>query len=234
MPDLIQLKQLTKTFGAGDRPRVVLDALEAGFPEGRVTAVRGRSGSGKTTLLNLMSGLDVPDSGHIFVAGQDLAAMTSAERTVFRRGTIGMVFQFFNLIPSLTVLENVMLPAELGGGRNRLKDIAGFARELLSEVHLGDREKEFPDSLSGGEQQRVAIARALVTSPPVLLADEPTGNLDQATGEEVLRLLLDLVRTKGGTLIVVTHSHRLAARADHVMVIDRGKLLPESPAGVTG
>jgi putative ABC transport system ATP-binding protein len=234
MPDVIQLVQLTKTFGAGDKTRIVLDALEAGFPEGHVTAIRGRSGSGKTTLLNLMAGLDVPDQGQILIDGQDLAAMTGGQRTLFRRGTIGIIFQFFNLIPTLTVLENVMLPAELSGMGRDEAELAHTAQALLGEVGLAGREQAFPDQLSGGEQQRVAIARSLVITPRVLLADEPTGNLDQATGDEVLRLLLRLVRDKGRTLIVVTHSHQLAAEADRVMVIERGKLHLDSASPAAG
>jgi putative ABC transport system ATP-binding protein len=234
MPDLIQLEQVTKTFGAGDHRRVVLDALQAGFPAGQVTAIRGRSGSGKTTLLNLLAGLDVPDSGQIMIDSQDLAAMTPRQRTLFRRASIGIIFKFFNLIPTLTVLENVSLPAELRGGRRSGPEMGQVAHSLLAEVGLADRQQMFPDQLSGGEQQRVAIARALVTAPPVLLADEPTGNLDQATGEEVLELLLGLVRSKGSTMIVVTHSHHLAAQADRVMVIERGKLHLEASGSSAG
>jgi putative ABC transport system ATP-binding protein len=224
---LIKVEALTKTYGRGDKVRRVLDAVDASFVEGEAAAIRGRSGSGKTTLLNLMAGLDAPDAGRVLIGGEDLGAMSSRDRTLFRRDTIGMVFQFFNLIPTLTVMENVLLPAELAGSAPSAA--SEHARELLSQVGLAGREDDMPDRLSGGEQQRVAIARALVSSPQLVLADEPTGNLDQATGDVIMELLLGLSRADGRTLIVVTHSHHLADRTDRVLEIERGKLVaPDS------
>jgi putative ABC transport system ATP-binding protein len=227
MKDLIRLESLTKAYVQGRRVRRVLENADGRFVEGEVTAIRGRSGSGKTTLLNLLAGLDVPDDGRILIDGQDLAAMSSRERTLFRRRMIGMVFQFFNLIPTLTVMENVLLPADLAGRTDTA--VAEHAQNLLRQVGLQDRQSELPDRLSGGEQQRVAIARALVMTPQLVLADEPTGNLDQATGDEIMQLLLDLTRVEGRTLILVTHSHHLAERADRIFTIERGKLISAEP-----
>ncbi len=232
MRDLIQLEGLTKAYPQGDRVRRVLDNAQARFVEGEVAAIRGRSGSGKTTLLNLLAGLDVPDSGRIVIDGEDLAAMSPRKRTLFRRETIGIVFQFFNLIPTLTVAENLRLPAELAGRMD--SSVAEHAHSLLSQVGLEGRQSDMPDHLSGGEQQRVAIARALVMKPRLVLADEPTGNLDQATGDEIMQLLLSLTRSEGRTLILVTHSHHLAERADRVLTIERGKLVPAVPAPAAG
>jgi putative ABC transport system ATP-binding protein len=228
MTNLIELQGVTKIYGQGARARRVLDGADAQFLGGEVAAVRGRSGSGKTTLLNLLAGLDVPDAGRILVDGEDLVRMSPRERTLFRRRTVGIVFQFFNLIPTLTVLENILLPGELAGGANQ--SLGEHARSLLMQVGLTGREGDMPDQLSGGEQQRVAIARALVMTPRLVLADEPTGNLDQTTGEEIMQLLLRLTRAEGRTLVLSTHSHHLAERADRVLTIEHGKLLPVGPA----
>jgi putative ABC transport system ATP-binding protein len=231
MKDLIRLEALTKAYRQGERVRRVLDGADGRFVEGEVAAIRGRSGSGKTTLLNLLAGLDVPDSGRIMVDGQDLAAMTPRQRTLFRRETIGIVFQFFNLIPTLTVSENVLLPAELAGRMN--SEVDRHAQSLLGQVGLDGRQEDMPDRLSGGEQQRVAIARALVMTPRLVLADEPTGNLDQVIGDEIMQLLLSLTRSEGRTLILVTHSHHLAERADRVLTIENGKLVAPLVAPAT-
>ncbi len=187
-------------------------------------AIRGRSGSGKSTLLNLVAGIDVPTAGEVWVAGTCLSRLSPGARTLFRRDHLGFVFQFFNLIPTLTVLENVQLPAELGG--RTPEDAAARARALLAEVGLEDRERAFPDRLSGGEQQRVAIARALVQDPRLLLADEPTGNLDDATGRQVMELLDRVTRRAGRSLVLVTHSPQVAERADRVFTIDDGHVVP--------
>jgi putative ABC transport system ATP-binding protein len=232
MTDLIQLEHLRKAYVQGDKIRRVLDDAEGRFFEGEAAANRGRSGSGKTTLLNLLAGLDVPDAGRILVDGEDLGALSPRDRTLFRREMIGIVFQFFNLIPTLTVLENVLLPAELAG--RAVPRIVDHARSLLVEVGLDGREREMPDRLSGGEQQRVAIARALVLTPRLVLADEPTGNLDQTTGDAIMRLLLRLTRAEGRTLILVTHSHHLAERTDRILTIEQGKLVVAAPAAVVG
>lgn len=225
MNKLIELVDLCKEFPQGEEVRNVLDRATATIHEGEFVAVRGRSGSGKTTLLNLIAGLDTPSDGRILIEGSDLAAMTDRQRTLFRRDNIGIIFQFFNLIPTLTVLENVILPAELRqlGNQYALEN----ARSLLARVGLADREDDYPDQLSGGEQQRVAIARSLVHEPRLLLADEPTGNLDRTTGDRVLRLLQDLTQELGKTLILVTHSRQDATKADRVLTISQGKLVPD-------
>jgi putative ABC transport system ATP-binding protein len=224
----VALRNISKAYQEGQRRRVVFDALCAEFARGEFTALMGRSGSGKTTLLNLMSGIDLPDAGEVWVDGVLLNRLSDRERTLRRRRGIGFVFQFFNLIPTLTVEENLRLPLELlarppAGARRR-------AREMLARVDLADRAAAFPDRLSGGEQQRVAIARALVHEPPLILADEPTGNLDADTGREVLELLAGLTGGGDHTLILVTHSQEAAALAERVLVIDHGRLAPrDSP-----
>ena len=184
-------------------------------------AIRGRSGSGKSTVLNLVAGIDRPTSGEIFFGETALGRLSPRERTLLRRDQMGFVFQFFNLIPTLSVLENVLLPAELAG----LRGLRGRALELLERVGLGDRPGAFPDRLSGGEQQRVAIARALVRDPRLVLADEPTGNLDDATGASVLELLDSVTRRAGKTLLLVTHSREVAALADRELTIEGGRFV---------
>ncbi len=223
MPALIQLQDVTKDCAEGEARRAVLRSVTAEVAEGQLVAIRGRSGSGKSTLLNLLAGLDVPSSGRVVVDGTELSALDGRGRTLFRRRQMGFVFQFFNLIPTLTVLENVVLPAELAG--TPLRQARERARALLAEVGLSDRAASFPDRLSGGEQQRVAIARALVADPRLLLADEPTGNLDDDTGQRVMELLERLTRAAGKTLVLVTHSAQVAARADRVLAIDHGHLV---------
>jgi len=220
MPALVRFDRVTKDFAEGSLLRHVLKDAGLAVEEGEFLAIRGRSGSGKSTILNLIAGIDHPSAGDVFVAGACLNRLTARESTLFRRDHVGFVFQFFNLIPTLTVLENVRLPAELAGGAAA----AGRAEELLERVGLGDRRHSFPDRLSGGEQQRVAIARALVRDPRLILADEPTGNLDDATGATVMELLVSATRDGGRTLILVTHSREVAARADRVLTIEDGRL----------
>lgn len=217
---IILLRGLTKSYREGEHTREVLKNLDASFVRGDSVALLGRSGSGKSTLLNLISGIDLPTSGRIFLDGADLTAMGERERTLFRRRNIGFVYQFFNLIPTLTVLENVLLPLELNHNRDRSRAV-----ELLAEVGLEDRAGAYPDRLSGGEQQRVAITRALVHDPLLVLADEPTGNLDVQTGRQVMELLDRLVRRSGRTLILVTHSRRVSAYADRVLTIESGRIM---------
>lgn len=226
MPELIRLIALSKSYRQGDQLRHVLRGAEAHFEAGETVAIRGRSGSGKTTLLNLVAGLDTPDSGSILYQGQDLTRLSSRDRTLFRRRHIGIVFQFFNLIPTLSVIENVLLPADLSGSARDSAESRAY--DLIGRVGLSDRTGEFPDRLSGGEQQRVAIARALIMDPEVVLADEPTGNLDHDTGEQVMDLLQNITKAYERTLILVTHSHRLAERADRTLTIEAGQLVPET------
>ncbi len=228
MPTLVRLERVSKHYLEGAEVRPVLREVSASFGLGECIAIRGRSGSGKSTLLNLLAGLDLPSSGAVVVGETCLSALSPQARTVFRRDQLGFVFQFFNLIPTLDVLENVQLPAELAGQSTR--EAGARARALLTEVGLEGRLRAFPDQLSGGEQQRVAVARALVMSPRLLLADEPTGNLDDDTGQAVMELLERLTRGAGKTLVVVTHSPQVAARADREFTIDHGHLV-EQPRG---
>jgi putative ABC transport system ATP-binding protein len=225
MTTIIRLENLSKDYAEGGKTRTVLHNCNAALEEGRFVAIRGRSGSGKSTLLNLIAGIDAPTSGDIYIDDVRVTRLSARERTLFRRDRIGFVFQFFNLIPTLTVLENVLLPAELAnrnGAATRAQALA-----LLDRVGLADRLAVFPDKLSGGEQQRVAIARALLLNPRLVLADEPTGNLDARTGDEIVHLLDEMTRRAGKTLIMVTHSRQIAARADRVLTIQDGQLVEE-------
>ena len=222
-PSFLRLENLSKTFLEGSTSRLVLQDVNAGFDRGEITAIIGKSGSGKSTLLNLISGIDRADSGRIWLDGQELSALDDRQRTLFRRRSIGFVFQFFNLIPTLTVWENVILPLELNGAR--AAEIRQRAEPLLDAVGLLDRVKTFPDRLSGGEQQRVALARALVHDPQLVLADEPTGNLDEDTGKHILALVDRLTRRAGKNLVMVTHSAEASAHADRVLHLKDGKLV---------
>ena len=223
---IITLSHITKTYQEAGRTRVVLDDVTHDFPAGRIAVLLGRSGSGKSTLLSLIAGLDTTTAGDVWIGETKLTALSEHERTLFRRRYIGFVFQFFNLISTLNVLENVLLPLELAG---RLPSEARVrANEMLAAVGLAGREGAFPDRLSGGEQQRVAIARALVHDPLLVMADEPTGNLDAETGTQILDLLESLTRTLGKTLLIATHSREVVKRADEVWRIRDGKLVAET------
>ncbi|HEY9527183.1 MAG TPA: ABC transporter ATP-binding protein [Anaerolineales bacterium] len=225
MTAFLRFQDLSKSFYEGDVQRIVLQNAQAEFQPGEITAILGRSGSGKSTLLNLISGIDEPDGGRIWVEGQELSALSERDRTLFRRARIGFVFQFYNLIPTLTVGENVSLPLEL----NRVPRPLAHekAQELLKAVGLLERWDTFPDKLSGGEQQRVTLARALVHDPLLILADEPTGNLDEETGAQVMSLLARLTREQNRTLLMVTHSAEAAAHADRVLRLSHGQLIEE-------
>jgi putative ABC transport system ATP-binding protein len=206
----------------------VLDAASGQIRRGEFVVLLGPSGSGKSTLLNLIAGIDAPDSGWVEVDGVRLHELREHERTLFRRERMGFVFQFFNLLPTLTVEENLLLPLELTGRIGSGE--RARARALLDEVGLAERAGTFPDRLSGGEQQRIALCRALIHEPALILADEPTGNLDPETGAQVTDLLDRLVRAQGRTLLAVTHSRELAAHADRVLRIERGRLIDGMPA----
>lgn len=221
----IRLEELSKEYVEGDRIRTVLSSINETFSPGEFVAIRGRSGSGKTTLLNLIAGIDVPTSGTVYFDDLSIAHMTETARTLFRRDHLGFIFQFFNLIPTLTVLENVLLPVELTGWPQN--EARRYAQVLLNQVDLLDRVSDYPDRLSGGEQQRVAIVRALIHRPDIILADEPTGNLDRSTGEIVMAQLNQLRREIGTTLLLVTHSRQVAARADRVLTIEDARLVPD-------
>ncbi|MFY2764755.1 ABC transporter ATP-binding protein [Arenimonas sp. MALMAid1274] len=199
----------------------ILDGVGFTITQGEAVAIVGASGSGKSTLLSLLAGLDVPSSGSVTLDGEPLSALDEDGRARVRGAKVGFVFQSFQLLPSLTALENVMLPLELRGD----DDAEGPARAILSQVGLGERLGHYPRQLSGGEQQRVALARAFVTRPAVLFADEPTGNLDTATGQAIVDLLFQLNREAGTTLVLVTHDERLAARCGRVLRLDSGRLV---------
>jgi putative ABC transport system ATP-binding protein len=221
--NFIRLDNLWKQFQEGAQKREVLRGTGATFERGEFIAILGKSGSGKSTLLNVISGIDQPDQGEIHINGQTLTQLDENKRTLFRRQNIGFVFQFFNLIPTLNVLENVSLPLELLGVPP--KEAQERTQRILEEVGLADRLSTFPDRLSGGEQQRVAIARALVHDPLLVLADEPTGNLDEETGAQVLALLDKLTRQAGKNLIMVTHSRENAIYADRIFELQAGCLV---------
>jgi len=221
----VELRRLTKLYREGDSERVVLRDASANIGMGEIGVLIGRSGSGKSTVLNLISGIDRPTDGIVRVNGTDLTALAEGARTRFRREHIGFIFQFFNLVPLLTVEENLLLPLELLGradARGRAHALA-----LLERVGLADRAQTYPDRLSGGEQQRVAVARALVHDPALVLADEPTGNLDADAAEVVLDLLDGLARELGKTVVMATHSREVVGVADRVFLIQQGQLVEQ-------
>jgi putative ABC transport system ATP-binding protein len=220
----IALSAVTRRF-AGKRDVVALDGIDLEIARGEMVAVIGPSGSGKSTLLNLVGGLDRPTSGVVSVDGRSLAGLSDDELTRVRRDTIGFIFQFFNLLPTLTCLENVGLPLHLRGWPRRKVDER--ARELLGLVQLGHRLPHLPDELSGGERQRVAIARALAVYPPILLADEPTGNLDTKTGHEILTLIRDLQARLHSTVVIVTHDLNVAESCPRTIALRDGRLVED-------
>jgi putative ABC transport system ATP-binding protein len=224
--EILEICNLSKTFDEGESQRIVFRELNASILRGEFVVLFGRSGSGKSTLLNLISGIDLPTEGEVLIGGQNLTTMTEQKRTLFRRNNIGFVFQFYNLIPTLTVIENLLLPLELK--KNIEAGSKKHALQILEQVSLADRANSYPDRLSGGEQQRIAICRALIHKPLLLLADEPTGNLDVETGAEVLNLLNHLIRDNHMTTLMVTHSPEVAQLADRVMTIRDGALVEHS------
>jgi putative ABC transport system ATP-binding protein len=220
---IVELRELTKSYSEGKQRRTILNNLNTTFITGEFVLLLGRSGSGKSTLLNLISGIDAPDGGDIVVNGVAINRLSERERTLFRRRHIGFIFQFFNLIPTLTVFENVTLALQLNGGLSETGEQE--VTELLDQVGLTHRQHAFPDRLSGGEQQRVAILRAVAHNPTLLLADEPTGNLDEVTGQTVLKLLLRLTRQRHKTLIMASHNPEIIPLADKVYRVKNGSLL---------
>jgi putative ABC transport system ATP-binding protein len=219
---LLEIRQLSRSFREGGRVHRVLDGLDAQIGSGERVAIMGRSGSGKSTLLNLISGIDRADHGTVRIDGVEVTALGEPARTLHRRAHIGFVYQFFNLIPTLDVVENVRLVLDLNGVRGAVAHARSLA--ALTAVGLAGRSHSAVEELSGGEQQRVAIARALVHEPALLLADEPTGNLDDGTASEVLPVLLSQTRARGATLLMVTHDETLAASADRVLELREGRL----------
>ena len=218
---MIQLREVSKTVKSGDQPLTILHPLTLDIPDGRFLAIVGPSGSGKSTLLGLIAGLDAPTSGAVLIDGVDITRLDEDALARLRGEKIGFVFQFFHLIPSLTAYENVAVPMEIAG----TPDVGRRTDALLQEVGLTGRAHHYPSQLSGGEQQRVALARALANAPAIVLADEPTGNLDTATGRHILELLREIHRVRGTTIILVTHDAELAAIADSRMVLRDGRVV---------
>ena len=215
---LVQTKGLSKTYGKGENEVQALKECHLCFAEGSFTSIVGRSGSGKSTLLHLLGGLDTPTTGSVEIEGRDIYQLSDSERTIFRRRRVGFVFQFYNLMPELTAYQNILLPMQLD---NRKVDKA-YLDEVISLLGLEDRLSHYAGELSGGQQQRVAIARALITQPAVLLADEPTGNLDGKSGAEVLELLHLSRKRFNQTLIMVTHDRQIAEGADRIITLEDG------------
>ena len=217
---MVILKSVSKNFFEGNTKHIVLNNFELYIPEGEIIILFGKSGSGKSTLLNIISGIDVPDSGSVTIDKTDITKLSEKERTLIRRKKIGFIFQFFNLIPTLTVKENLQLPLEL----NNADDQENKINTILTEVGLLDRADTYPDKLSGGEQQRISIARALIHNPDIILADEPTGNLDYETSLQIIDLLDRVVKKKGKTMIMVTHSKDVIGLADRIISLKEGKI----------
>ncbi len=217
---MIELRGVCKRVPSGTSTLTILHPLDLTIPSGRVVAITGPSGSGKSTLLGLLAGLDSPSDGHVTLDGVDITALDEDALARLRGQRIGFVFQFFHLLPSLTALENVLVPMEIAG----VKQPAPRAATLLADVGLADRAHHYPSQLSGGEQQRVAIARALANDPPLLLADEPTGNLDSQTGRQIIELLLEVNRSRQTTIVLVTHDPELAALADVTVALRDGRV----------
>ena len=221
MAKILNVRNLKKMYTSGSKNLTVIDDISFSIEEGDTFAIVGPSGSGKTTLLGLCAGLDEINEGVIELCGEDLSGLNEDQRALLRNEKVGFIFQDFQLLPTLTALENVSVPLELQGASNAAKD----AMELLSKVGLGDRYDHYPSQLSGGEQQRVALARAFSNKPSILFADEPTGNLDEETGEKVIKLLFDLNKEMGTTLVIVTHDLELANLNKHVLRLKGGKIV---------
>ncbi len=226
MTKILNVSHLGKTYTSGSKELTVLDNISFTINEGDTFAIVGPSGSGKTTLLGLCAGLDKPGTGSIELCGTELQSLSEDERALLRNQKVGFIFQDFQLLPTLTALENVSVPLELQGARNA----SIVARELLEKVGLADRVNHYPSQLSGGEQQRVALARAFSNNPSILFADEPTGNLDEETGEKVVELLFELNKEAGTTLVIVTHDLDLARKTQHILRLKGGKILAEEKA----
>lgn len=227
---MIQLNHVTKTVRSGSDDLTILDDVSISIPDGQFVSITGASGSGKSTLLGLIAGLDEPSSGTILVDDDEITAQTDDKLAQIRSEKIGFVFQSFHLIPSLTAYENILIPMEILG----VKDARGRATQLLADVDLTNRGHHYPPELSGGEQQRVAIARAFANSPKYLLADEPTGNLDSKNGQHIFDLMTELHRQSDVTLVLVTHDHALAARAQRQVILKDGRVVSDTLNRDTG
>ena len=220
---MIELREVSKTVTSGSEPLTILHPLSIQIPRGEFVAIVGPSGSGKSTLIGLIAGLDAPTSGSVLIDTVDITRLDEDSLARLRGEKIGFVFQFFHLIPSLTAYENIAVPMEIAG----IADVRGRANQLLEEVGLTGRAHHYPSQLSGGEQQRVALARALANNPPIVLADEPTGNLDSANGQHILELLIALNRREGTTLVLVTHDAQLSGQADRRITLRDGLVVSD-------
>ena len=229
MTKILNVRNLRKTYTSGSKKLTVLDDISFDINAGDTFAIVGPSGSGKTTLLGLCAGLDRSDEGSVELCGRELSSLNEDQRALLRNQNVGFIFQDFQLLPTLTALENVSVPLELQGALNAQKD----AMELLEKVGLGNRHDHYPSQLSGGEQQRVALARAFSNKPSILFADEPTGNLDEETGEKVIKLLFDLNKEMGTTLVIVTHDLDLARLNQHVLRLKGGKIIANETAQIS-
>ncbi|MEQ8660620.1 MAG: ABC transporter ATP-binding protein [Gammaproteobacteria bacterium] len=221
---ILEARALSRRYGSPGRATTVIDKLDLGVRRGEIVAIIGRSGSGKSTLLNLIGQMDSPDSGRILYAGTDTTAWNDDARTRFRCSSLGFVFQSYNLLPTLTVRENIALPLELNG-----LPIGNRATRLMQSLGIAALAERYPEQFSGGEQQRTAVARALAHAPPLIIADEPTGNLDADTGLEVIALFERAVREAGSALVMATHSTEMVGHADRVLMLAHGRLAPVSP-----
>lgn len=221
--DLLEVKNISKTYGSGETAVKALKNVSFSVPKGEYVAIVGESGSGKSTLLNMIGALDMPASGKVLIDGKDIFAMDDRKRTIFRRRNIGFIFQAFNLIPELTVEQNIIFPVLLDYQKPDKK----YLEELLTVLNLKERRNHLPSQLSGGQQQRVAIGRALITRPTLILADEPTGNLDKKNSDEIVELLRRANQEYRQTIIMITHNLEIAKTADRVIVIEDGKIIRE-------
>jgi putative ABC transport system ATP-binding protein len=228
MPKILNITGLEKTYSSGNKQLTVLQNISFNVERGQTFSIVGPSGSGKTTLLGLCAGLDQPNSGTIELCGQDLNTLNEDQRAQLRNKNVGFIFQNFQLLPTLTALENVSVPLELQGSKDAVKN----SLALLEKVGLADRVHHYPSQLSGGEQQRVALARAFANAPSILFADEPTGNLDEETGEKVIQLLFDLNKEAGTTLVIITHDFDLANRTQQILRLKGGKILTNERTAV--
>lgn len=217
---MLKINDLKKKYSTLDGEIAALDGVSLTAADGEFIAIVGKSGSGKSTLLNMIGGLDIPDSGSILLDGTDIVKLSNRQTAILRRQKIGIIYQFYNLIPELNISENITLPAELDGAEPDREWLAS----ILKTVGLDERENAYPNTLSGGQQQRVAIARALYNKPSLILADEPTGNLDAENGADIMRLLKDMNKQSGATVLIVTHSESVASEADRVITISDGRI----------